>query len=324
MLLSMVVSILAARGAAGAEPGADVVVAALEKRSGVHAGQRRNHIKGTCALGEFTGLPNAQRYSRSPLFSGERVPVVARFSMAGGNPESADSARSPRGMALEFRFSDGSLQHMTMLNTPVFGANSPQGFLDEIMARAPDPRTGKPDPGKLRAFKAAHPENQRQADFLEKNNPPASWATAVYFGIHTFKFIDAEENETLVRWRFVPRDGEHSLSNEDLETLPRDFLEARLLDRVRRGPIHWDMVLTVGEPGDPENDATQPWPVQRQELIVGTLKITSAGPSPNAVCEKINFDPLVMTDGIAPTNDPVLLFRSPAYAISFGRRISGK
>jgi catalase len=57
---------------------------------------------------------------------------------------------------------------------------------------------------------------------------------------------------------------------------------------------------------------------------VGTLKITSASPQPNAACEKVNFDPLVMTDGIAPTNDPVLLFRSPAYAISFGRRISEK
>jgi catalase len=46
-------------------------------------------------------------------------------------------------------------------------------------------------------------------------------------------------------------------------------------------------------------------------------------PQAGAACEKINFDPLVMSDGIAPTNDPVLLFRSPAYAISFGKRISG-
>jgi hypothetical protein len=31
---------------------------------------------------------------------------------------------------------------------------------------------------------------------------------------------------------------------------------------------------------------------------------------------KINFDPVVIADGIAPTDDPILLFRSPAYAIS--------
>jgi len=39
-------------------------------------------------------------------------------------------------------------------------------------------------------------------------------------------------------------------------------------------------------------------------------------------CEPINFDPLVMADGIRPTNDPILLFRSPAYAVSFGKRRS--
>jgi len=42
-----------------------------------------------------------------------------------------------------------------------------------------------------------------------------------------------------------------------------------------------------------------------------------------AECEKINFDPLVMSDGIAPSKDPILLFRSPAYAISFAKRLGG-
>jgi catalase len=39
---------------------------------------------------------------------------------------------------------------------------------------------------------------------------------------------------------------------------------------------------------------------------------------------KINYDPLVMADGIAATTDPVLLFRSPSYRLSFIRRIQGK
>jgi catalase len=54
------------------------------------------------------------------------------------------------------------------------------------------------------------------------------------------------------------------------------------------------------------------------------LTITQAMIQSGAECEKINFDPLVMADGIAPTNDPVLLFRSPAYQISFAKRLSGK
>jgi catalase len=31
-----------------------------------------------------------------------------------------------------------------------------------------------------------------------------------------------------------------------------------------------------------------------------------------------------MSDGIAPTDDPVLLFRSPAYAESFVKRLQGQ
>jgi catalase len=47
-------------------------------------------------------------------------------------------------------------------------------------------------------------------------------------------------------------------------------------------------------------------------------------PQPGAACEPINYDPLVMSDGIAPTSDPILLFRSPSYALSFVKRIQGQ
>jgi catalase len=40
--------------------------------------------------------------------------------------------------------------------------------------------------------------------------------------------------------------------------------------------------------------------------------------------QNINYDPLVMSDGIAPTDDPVLLFRSPSYALSFVKRLQGQ
>lgn len=82
---------------------ADQVVTAIEGTFGVTPGERRNHTKGTCAVGEFVGSPKAAAYSRSLLFSGKPIPVVARFSVAGGNPKVPDTARNARGMALEFR-----------------------------------------------------------------------------------------------------------------------------------------------------------------------------------------------------------------------------
>jgi Catalase len=300
------------------------VINSLEQTFGVHPGQRRNHVKGTCARGNFVGTEAAAKISRSDLFSGKVVPVVARFSVAGGNPNVSDAAPGARGMALEFRLPESNRQHMTMINTPVFGADNPKTFNDMIQASKPDPATGKPDPQKLREFLASHPDAMNQARFLASHNAPESYANSAYFGIHTFRFIDARGTHHPVKWRFVPRDGERALSADALATAPKDFLEQRLIERVKRGPAQWDMVVYVGEPGDPEDNPTLAWPETRNHFVAGTLSITQATPQAGAECEKINFDPLVMADGIEPTNDPVLMFRSPAYAISFAKRLSGQ
>jgi catalase len=310
--------------AAGPEVTAPQVVEALEGTFGVHQGERRNHTKGTCAAGEFVGTAEAARYSRSALFSGKAVPVIARFSLAGGNPKAPDVARSPRGMALQFKLPQGQLHQMAMLNTPMFGAASPATFLDLTLAQRPDPATGKPDPERLKAFKAAHPDNQAQAQYLAGHNPPGSYADSAFFGIHTFKFMGAHDKVTLVRWRFVPQDGEKRLGDEALKTAGADFLEKALIDGTAKKPARWDMLVAVGQPDDPQDDPTQPWPAGRPEFKAGTLTITSAAPQKGGACEPINFDPMIMADGIAPTNDPVLRFRSQAYAVSFGKRLSGR
>lgn len=308
--------------AADATPDASQVVAAIEGVFGVTPGERRNHIKGTCAVGEFVGTKEAAKLSRSPLFSGQPVPVVARFSLSGGNPKAPDVAKSARGMALQFQLPKGQLHHITMLNTPMFGAANPQTFLDLMQALQPDPATGKPDPEKMKAFKASHPDNLAQAQYLASNNPPASYASSSYWGIHTFKFIDRKGKATLVRWQFVPQDGEKRLSDDELKTAGANFLEAALIERAKQGAVRWDMMVSIGQPGDSETDPTVLWPAERPRIKAGTLTIRSAEAQKGAPCEPINFDPLVMAAGIQPTDDPVLRFRSPAYAVSFGKRLS--
>lgn len=301
------------------------MVNAIEDVFGVTPGERRNHIKGTCAAGEFVGVADAAAtYTRSTLFSGKAVPVVARFSLPGGNPKAPDVAKSPRGMALEFRLPKNELQHMTMLNVPVFGAAQPASFFDMLVAMKPDPATGKPDPEKMKVYKATHPDSKPLGDFMASNNPPVSYANSAYFGIHTFKFVNRADKTTLVRWRFVPQDGEKRLTDEELKSMPPDFLEQALITRTKQGPLRWDMVIALGEAGDSVDNPTLAWPANRKEVKIGTLTLSSAMSQKGAECEKINFDPLVMSDGIEPTNDPILQFRSPAYATSFVKRMDNK
>jgi catalase len=135
------------------------------------------------------------------------VPVVARFSLGGGSPEVPDAAPAPRGMALEFRLPGGALQHITMIDVPIFGATSPASFRDAIVAAKPDPKTGQPDPEKLKAYAASHPDAMALTKLAGNHTPTANYYQTTYFSIHTFKFIDAKGVEHLVRWRFIPRDG---------------------------------------------------------------------------------------------------------------------
>jgi len=311
--------------AAGTEVTAPQMIDAFEGTFGVHPGQRRNHIKGTCAAGEFVGTPDAAALSRSALFSGKAIPVVARFSLGGGSPEVPDAAPAPRGMALEFHLPGGALQHITMIDVPIFGATSPASFRDAILAAKPDPKTGQPDPEKLKAYAAAHPDAMALTTLASHHTPTANYYQTTFFSIHTFKFLDAKGTEHLVKWRFVPRDGTKEMTAAEMKAAPHDFLEKNLIERTRKAPAVWDMIVYVGEPGDPQDNPTLAWPESRKHFTAGTLAITQATPQQKGMaCEPINFDPLIMADGIAATNDPILLFRSPAYAVSFGKRLSGQ
>jgi catalase len=228
-------------------------------------------------------------------------------------------------MALEFHLPGGAVQHITMINVPIFAASSPASFRDAIVAARPDPQTGKPDPEKLKAYAATHPDAMALTELSSHHTPTANYYQTTFFSIHTFKFIDAKGTEHLVKWRFIPRDGTKEMTAAEMKAAPHDFLEKNLIERTRKGPAVWDMIVYVGEPGDPQDNPTLAWPETRKHFTAGTLTITQATPQQKGMaCEPINFDPLVTADGIAPTNDPVLLFRSPAYGVSFGKRLSGQ
>ena len=288
---------------------------------GEHKGERKGHAKGFCVSGNFVGAQSMLPYSKSALFSGDTYPLTGRFSMAGGNPKAAENSRSPRGFAAQIKLNNGELQHFALLSTPMFGAKDPDSFLGLLMASIPDPTTGKADMAKIAAYRDKNPDTKAQADYLAKTAPPASYANSPYFGLHTFYLENSAGKQQAVRWQLQPLDGVKGLTNEEITAKPNDFLEQRLMAQLATAPVKFKLQFQLASAEDNLLDPSKSWPQNRTMLDGGELQITAAG---GDACKNINFDPNVLASGISASNDPILQMRSGAYAVSFGKRLSGQ
>lgn len=297
-------------------------VDALEGLFGKHPGSRRSGAKGLCASGYFVGNPVGRSLSSATVFNGDKVPVVARFSLGGGNAKASDKSRSVRGLALQFKPANGEQWLSANISAPVFFVARPEQFAPFMEARTADPATGKPDPAKLKAFNDANPETLLQAAYLAKAPIPASYGAVNYWGANAFEFVNAKGESQFVRWQFIPEQGVQGLSEDQLKTLPDDFLADELRKRVAAAPVVFDFSVQLAEKDDSLTDPTQVWPASRKLLPAGKLTIDRVEASAGGACDAVNFNPLVLPRGIKPSADPVLTARAAPYAISQGRRLS--
>lgn len=301
---------------------ANTLVDGLEGVFGKHAGFRRSGAKGICASGTFTGNKDGKALSAASAFSGKEIPVILRFSVGGGNPKAPENAKSVRGMAAQFKLPKGEEWLMANISTPVFTAATPDSFQAFLDARKPDPATGKPNPEKVAAATAANPDHKVQADFLKGRGVPASYGAVNYWGVHAFKFVNAKGKTQVARWVFEPVAGEEFIADDKVAGTAPDFLPAELRSRVSIKPVEYNFKLQLAEAGDPTNNPTVVWPAERKTVVAGQLKITAVEAEGSASCDGINFNPLALPKGIEISDDPVLLARAGAYAVSQGRRLS--
>jgi len=296
-------------------------VDALEALAGKHPGMRRSGAKGICASGHFTGNAVGRSLSSASVFSGDKVPVVARFSVGGGNPKASDKGKTVRGLALQFMLPKGEQWMMANISAPVFFVARMEDFVPFVQARVNDPATGKPDPAKLKAYNDAHPESLRQGAYLAKTPVPASYASAQYWGVNAFELVNAKGQSQFVRWQFVPSAGVVGLSDEQLKAMPDQFLFDELRKRVAEGPVSFDFKLQLAQAGDTLVDPTQAWPESRTVVPAGTLVIDKVEADMGGACDKITFNPLVLPKGIKASADPILAARPASYGVSLGRRL---
>jgi catalase len=324
LVIAIVGSVVAAFLYAGGwlTPGAVTparIIDTFEQVNGEHAGFRRNHAKGLGASGWFESNGGGARLSKAVVFAPGRFPVVARFALAGGMPNAVDTFQSVRSLAVRISLPDGEEWRMGMNDIPVFPVNTPEAFREQLVALSPDHATGKPDPRAAGAFFASHPESERAISLIKARKIASGFENDTYNGLNAFELVDAAGKRTPVRWAMVPVDAYAAPGGALPQDRPNAVFDA-LIERVKRGPVQWHLMLTIGQPGDPTKDATLAWPEGREKVDVGTLTVDRVESEETSPARALNFDPLILPDGIAGSDDPLLSARSAAYSVSFTRR----
>jgi catalase len=222
-------------------------------------------------------------------------------------------------MAIRFVTSDGEEWRTGMNDLPVFPAATPQALYDLLTASAPDPATGKPDPAKMKDFLRRYPESARALALIQAQPVASGFANATYNSLDAFRLIDQAGHATPVRWSMVSVQP-FAPAQLEADHADKNYLFDELMAGLRRQPLQWHLIVTIGQPQDPTGDATIPWPPGRETVDVGVLTVMRLVGEAAGVCRTINFDPLVLPDGIEASNDPLLSARSAVYARSFTLR----
>lgn len=216
-------------------------------------------------------------------------------------------------------------------STPLFPVRTGEEFLallqaqvasssssDDAAAAAAAAGTGQPSP--IEQFLATHPETVK---FVQAPKPsPVSFATAAYYGINAFKFVDSEGAQAYFRYRVVPVAGEASFSEEELQAGSKgaDYLFEELATRVAggEGPLKFKLVAQMADEGDTVTDATEYWPEERKLVELGAITLDQFVDAEESMAEQkqVIFDPIPRVEGIEPSEDPMLDFRAALYLVS--------
>ncbi|MGA9493111.1 MAG: catalase family peroxidase [Mycobacterium sp.] len=290
----------------------DQAIQTIRETGGAQPGNRALHAKGKLYRGTFTATPEAAQLSRAVHLDGSAVPTLVRFSSGSGNPKQPDNAPGVRGLAVKFTLPDGSTTDVSTQTAKLFPASTPDGFISLLHAM----RLGPTAPLRLLGYIATHPRFVKALPVVrEANTVPESYGSIAYHGLHAFRWVADDGSARFVRYHLLPAAGEHILAPDVAKTKGADFLIDELDERLAAQPVRFDYRVQIAAHGDSTVDPSKPWH-STHTVTVGSLEITGIDTEREHGGDIVVFDPMRVTDGIEPSDDPVLRFRTLAYSAS--------
>lgn len=287
---------------------------------GPRAGIRSNHTKGIVAQGEFIPAESASDISSALHLQQDSFPMVIRFSNATGFPDIADNdpRTAAKGLAMRIDLGEEGYTDMVLSSVPRFPVATPEKMLEMFTAIRDSAKTDM-TPKPIETFLSEHPAAKA---FVEYPKPfSTSFATLEYHGINAFKFTNASGDSVYGRYIVTPAAGIELLDKETAAAQDKDYLMTELPQRLAAGPVEFTLSVQVAQQGDEVNDGTVIWPDDRQVVALGTLRLTQMHPEAQAFEKATMFNPLALPEGIEPSDDPILMARPGAYAVSFQHRM---
>jgi catalase len=292
--------------------------------------ERVVHARGAGAHGYFQVYEPLAEYTKAQFLQDPSIktPVFARFSTVGGSRGSADAVRDVRGFSVKFYTQEGNYDFVGN-NLPVFFIQDAIKFPDIVHAIKPEPDNEIPQASTAHPsfwdFISLVPESTHMIMWLLSDRTlPRSFSRMQGFGVHTYRFVNAEGKSYFVKFHWKPILGVHSLVFDEAQKLAGkdpDFQRRDLWESIEQGDYpEFELGVQIINEADEHKfdfdilDATKIIP---EELVpvrpIGKMVLNRNPDNFFTETEQVAFQPSNVVPGIDFSDDPLLQGRLFSY-----------
>ena len=302
--------------------------------------ERVVHARGSAAHGVFKPYKSMVQYTSAGFLQGPEIetPVFVRFSTVAGGASSADTVRDVRGFSVKFYTQEGNYD-LVGNNIPVFFIQDAIKFPDLIHAVKPEPHNGMPQAASAHDtfwdFATLMPESTHMLMWAMSDRAiPRSLRMMEGFGIHAFRFINAQGVSHFVKFHWKPKLGVHSLAWDEAQKLAgkdADFHRRDLWEAIDSGNFpEWELGVQIVDEGKEAElgfdilDSTKLIPESQVPVqLIGKMTLNRNPDNFFAETEQVAFHPGHLVPGIDFSNDPLLQGRLFSYTDTQLSRLGG-
>jgi catalase len=302
--------------------------------------ERIVHARGSAAHGVFKVYESMSKYTKAGFLNDPSIetPVFARFSTVAGSRGSTDLARDVRGFAVKFYTEEGNFD-LVGNNMPVFFIQDAIKFPDLVHAVKPEPHNEVPQAASAHDtfwdFVSLNTEATHTVMWAMSDRAlPRSLRMMEGFGVHTFRFVNAEGVACFVKFHWKPLLGVHSVTWDEAQNISgkdSDFHRKDLHEAIENGDYpEWEFGVQIVPEEDEhkfEFDLLDPTKLIPEELVpvmrIGKMTLNRNPDNFFAETEQVAFHLGHIVPGIDFTNDPLLQGRLFSYTDTQLSRLGG-